>query len=377
MTFGLTLILVCICLAAVLLLGATSFAITLRINRRYPPEGELVPVAHGVIHVAERRPQGNAAADVVLIHGASATLGDPLLALADALSPHYRVLAVDRPGQGWSDRSGGRLDASLTGQARRIAEALRQRGVERAVVIGHSLGAAVAAALALEEPDLVRGLVLVAPATHPWPGGVAWHYRLAATPLLGRLFCALLAPTLGSLIFGRGVEAVFRPQAPPADYAERSGARRAITPRRFRANGQDVVKLKHHVTELSPRYKEINAPCVVITGDKDDTVLPSIHSHGLVRDIPGAKLVVLEGVGHMPHHAHPQAVLAAIDEIVSGQGTEAMSSQPAAPPSLPKASRAPSAFHVSAVIGPLNEEVRRTRSSEPSPMRHINTQPSS
>ena len=50
---------------------------------------------------------------------------------------------------------------------------------------------------------------------------------------------------------------------------------------------------------------------------RDDTVWPSIHSHGLARDIEGAKLVVLEGVGHMPHHARPDAVLAAVDEIVA------------------------------------------------------------
>ena len=76
--------------------------------------------------------------------------------------------------------------------------------------------------------------------------------------------------------------------------------------------------LKRHVTALSRRYAEIKAPCVIITGDADDTVSPGIHSQGLARDIEGAKLVVLEGVGHMPHHARPDAILAAVDEIVGG-----------------------------------------------------------
>ena len=307
------------CIAAALfLLAAASLAIATRINRRHPPEGELISVEGGAIHMVERWPEERAPrANIVLIHGASATLGDQLLALAEPLGRRYRVLAVDRPGQGWSARSGGRSAASLSRQARQIAEALRRCGVERAVLVGHSLGAAVAAALAVEEPELVRGLVFLAPATHPWPGGVAWHYRLAASPLLGWPFCLLLAPTLGSLLLARGVEAVFSPQAAPFDYAGRSGAARAVTPRRFRANGQDVASLKRNVTELSRRYGEIAAPCAVITGDRDDTVLPSIHSHGLARDIPGAKLLVLEGVGHMPHHARPDAVLAAVDEVVA------------------------------------------------------------
>jgi pimeloyl-ACP methyl ester carboxylesterase len=305
-------------LSVALLLAVASLIISSRIDRRHPPEGELVRLAGGVMHVAERRPEGRAPlADIVLIHGASATLGDPLLALADALSARYRVLALDRPGQGWSDRPGGRRDASPMSQARRIAEALRRQGVERAVIVGHSFGASVAAALAVEEPALVQGLVFVAPATHAWPGGVAWHYRLAALPLWGNAFAFLLAPTLGSLMIERGASAVFSPQKPPLDYVARAGAALAITPKRFRANGQDIASLKRHVIALSPRYPEIAAPCAIITGDADDTVWPSIHSHGLARDIKGAKLIVLEGVGHMPHHARPDVVLAAIDEIVA------------------------------------------------------------
>jgi pimeloyl-ACP methyl ester carboxylesterase len=366
-------------LAALLGLGAISLAITAHINRRHPPEGELRTILGGRMHIAERCPTGCAPrADLVLIHGASASLGDQLVALSDTLARRYRVLAVDRPGQGWSERPAGMGDASPTRQALRIAEVLRQIGVGRAVVIGHSFGAAVAAALAIERPSLVQGLVLVAAVSHPWPGGVAWHYRLAALPLLGPLFSFLLAPIIGSLILERSAEAAFRPQSPPPDYAGKAGAARAVTPKRFRANGQDVARLKQHVEKLSRRYHEIKAPCVIITGDADTTVWPSIHSQGLARDIEGSRLVVLEGVGHMPHHARPDAVLAAVEEILAaGQPTDGRSSQPAEPPCVPKASRAPSSFQASAEMAPEREEALRTRSSEPSVTRQISTQPSS
>ena len=314
----LEIVLLTIFVVALAVLATASLILTARINRRYPPEGELVAMPEGKVHVVERRPaEPNPAADIVLIHGASSTLGDQLLALSDTLATRYRVLAVDRPGQGWSEKLRGGLSASPSRQARHLVKALRRFGVDQAVIIGHSLGAAVAAALAIEEPGFARGVIFVAPASHPWPGGVDWHYRLAAAPLFGHAFSFFLAPTLGSLVFRRSVEASFRPQQAPADYSERSGAQRAITPPRFRANGQDVARLKRHVTELSTRYREIAAPCVIITGDADDTVLPSIHSYGLARDIPDAKLVTLAGVGHMPHHARPDAVLAAVDEIVA------------------------------------------------------------
>ena len=96
----------------------------------------------------------------------------------------------------------------------------------RAIVVGHSFGAAVAAALAIEHKSFVRGLVFVAPATHPWPGGVAWHYWLPAFPLFGTMFASLFAPIFGAFLLRPGIEAVFRPQTPPKDYARRA-ARRA------------------------------------------------------------------------------------------------------------------------------------------------------
>ena len=304
----------------IIALAALSLAITFAINRRFPPEGKLHRLADGRrLHIAQYAPtERSAAADVVLIHGASATLGDQLLALCGTLARRYRVLAIDRPGQGWSDRL-GRADASPSRQAKLIASGLKAAGVEEAIIVGHSFGAAVAAALALEEPSFVRGLVFVAPASHPWPGGVDWRYRLAATPVIGHLFTALIVPIAGSLGLEAGVTAVFAPEIPPPDYARRSGAARAVTPGRFRANGEDVASLKAHLAAQSKRYHEITAPCVIITGNQDSVVWPSIHSQGLARDIAGARIVTLAGAGHMPHHSHPQEVLAAIDGMLSSR----------------------------------------------------------
>ncbi|MBV8426738.1 MAG: alpha/beta hydrolase [Hyphomicrobiales bacterium] len=314
-------------LTLVLLLALAAFSLVtcLVLNRAHPPEGSLRALATTAstrrpsrIHVAERAARVTPAmGDVVLIHGAFAASGDQLLALADTLCARYRIIAVDRPGQGWSDRPGGARDASPLRQASLIHEALCAHGLKRAVVIGHSFGAAVAAALALEHESFVRGLVFVAPATHPWPGGIAWHYWLPALPVFGPIFTALLAPILRPLLLRPGIESVFWPQTPPERYEQRAGAALALTPGRLRANGQDVATLKRHLAALSPRYAQIKVPCVIVTGDSDDTVLPAIHSQALARDIEGASLVTLEGVGHMPHHARPDAILAAVDEILA------------------------------------------------------------
>jgi pimeloyl-ACP methyl ester carboxylesterase len=108
---------------------------------------------------------------------------------------------------------------------------------------------------------------------------------------------------------------VFHPQPMPDRYTELARVPLVLRPGNFLANAADVAALKANVTELSPRYGEIVAPTEIVTGDADSVVWPSIHSEGLKRDIPGAVLTVLTGVGHMPHHTHPADVVAAIDRV--------------------------------------------------------------
>ena len=123
-------------------LAAFSFAMSLSIDRRHPPEGRLCGAPHDEntprppnSHRGARRARDAAVADIVLIHGAFASLGDQLLALADPLCARYRVFAVDRPGQGWSDRSDGASDASL--RCARRSKSLRRSGARRRAGRGH------------------------------------------------------------------------------------------------------------------------------------------------------------------------------------------------------------------------------------------------
>src|SRR5687767_948824 len=122
-------------LAALLLFVALGAALTwvigLIIEARYPPTGRFVSVEGGRLHVIEAGP-AEPLGTVVLLHGASGNAADPMLALGHKLSERYRVLAVDRPGHGWSDRIAGQAAAAPARQAAIIAEALRALGVRRA-----------------------------------------------------------------------------------------------------------------------------------------------------------------------------------------------------------------------------------------------------
>jgi pimeloyl-ACP methyl ester carboxylesterase len=290
-------------------LSAWTVARTRAITRAYPPGGRFVETRAGRLHLVDR---GEGAVPVVFLHGASSTnrVWEP--AFGPRLGALGRTILIDRPGHGFSERRAGRAAAALGYQAEAIADVLDVLGVERAVVVAHSWAGALACRIALDHPGRVAGLVLIAPATHPWPGGVSWYYDLAARPVLGPLFSWTLALPAGELWMKRSIAGVFAPQPVAASYLAEAGIPLALRPRQFMANAEDCVALLAEVEAQSPRYPEIACPLTVISGDQDGVVWTHLHSFGMARDVPHAKLMILEGVGHGPHHAVPDQVVAEI-----------------------------------------------------------------
>ena len=285
-----------------------------RIEARFPAVGALINVDGSVLHIVEQAPVGPERGAVLLVHGASGNHADMMSALGPGLAAlGFRAIAIDRPGHGWSSRS-GRRHSSPALQAALIRQALARHGVARAIVVVHSWAGALGLAMALEAPEFTRALVLLAPATHPWPGGVSWYYPLATMPGLGWLFRHFLVMPAGLMTMGSAVASVFTPDAPPAHYVETTKLPLVLRPAHFLANAEDVVDLKPFVTEWAPRYCQIKTPTTIVTGDRDGIVFAHIHSLGCARDIPGAVLTTLPGVGHSPHHRVPDAVVAAIIE---------------------------------------------------------------
>jgi pimeloyl-ACP methyl ester carboxylesterase len=302
-----------IVLALITMLGVA------RIERAYPPAGRLIAVPGARLHVVELGP--NVAVDegppVVLLHGASGNLEDMRLALGEKLAASRRVVLIDRPGHGWSDRLGGDSDASPGRQAQLIAAVLEQLGIPRAVIVGHSWSGALATAYALRYPDRTAGLVLISPVTHPWPGDIAWHYRLSATPLVGPLFAHTVALPLGLILIGRASRDAFAPQSTPEDYVRRAAISLVLRPRQFLANARDVAALKAFVAAQAADYRNLHTPTVIVTGDRDDTVWPQTHAHAIAAVLPNGRLIILDGLGHMPHHAASDVIVNAIDQLIA------------------------------------------------------------
>lgn len=303
-------------LAFVLVLTGITRVGTWLIERRNPPGGEFADVAGTRMHYVHV-PAGPSAdlPPLVFVHGASANLRDQMLPLRPLLEGRAEMLFVDRPGHGWSSR-GPDANGTPDGQAETIAALMDSLGIKDAIIVGHSFGGAITASFAVFHPERTRGLVFLAPATHPWPGGdTSWYYQLTARPFLGPLFSETVSLPAGWLRMAGATQCVFAPNAVPEGYSDAAGIGLVLRPGHFRNNAGDVARLHAYVEKVAPRYGEIAAPTLVISGDYDTVVYEEIHSVGLERDIPGAELVWVRNLGHKPDWIAGDLAVAAIEKV--------------------------------------------------------------
>lgn len=283
------------------------------VQRAHPPQGRFVDVGGARLHVVELGAQGGV--PIVMLHGASSNL-EVMRPLAGRLARTHRVILLDRPGHGWSTRENF-SDSTPQPQARMIAEALQKLGLGQAIVVAHSWSGALALRIALDHPDRVAGLMMLAPVAYPWPGGVSQYNYVVTTPVVGSLLAHTVMLPLGLLLADSGSRNVFAPQTMPASFVQDSATRLLLRPREFVANAWDLVTLRAAMAEQAPRYGTITAPITIIAGDADKTVSTHIHSQPLAKAAANTKLTVLNGVGHMIQYAAPDLVIAEIETMAA------------------------------------------------------------
>lgn len=311
--------------AAALLAGCAGFATKRErtAEEMYPPIGQFLEVDGTRVHVWVK----GDGPDLIMLHGAGGNLRDFTFDLAERLSDRYRVIAFDRPGLGYTERLSGFGGLSSTEgespmqQAALLQKAAIQLNVKNPLVLGHSFGGAVALGWALNAPQDTSAIILLGAVSNPWPGEVGKFYDVTGSALGGATAVPLITALASRSRVNEGVRDVFPPQAPPEGYIDYFGAGLTLRRDTLRANGQQVLTLRPHIVEMSARYAtELTMPVEIIHGDKDTTVPLNIHSQPLAKQLTNARLTVLEGVGHMPHHADPAATEAAIDRAARRAG---------------------------------------------------------
>jgi len=306
-----------IVIAAVLCAGAAiTFVGSRLIERAHVPRGRFVEIDGLRQHVIElgsgASPQ---ALPVVLLHGAGANLQDMNLALGERLARRHRVILVDRPGFGFSARKAGSGNTPED-QAAVLHKLLDRLGIDRGVFVGHSWGGTLALTFALNYPERVAGLVLVAAPTHPGLWRMTSINAVLATPV-GWLFAHTLALPFGAILIGPGSRTAFLPQTLPHRYVKRTAAMLVLRPATLLANWADVGCLEKFLARQMERYGELRAPTIALVGDRDPLVPPEQHVMKLAAAAPVVKVELVAGFGHMLHHGAADRVAAAVEEVSS------------------------------------------------------------
>lgn len=271
--------------------------------RLVPQAGDVVQVSGGTVHYVDLGPKDAPA--LVMIHGLSGQLQHFTYALTEMLAGEYRVIAVDRPGCGYSTRESDAL-ADPAEQGRMIAQALDQLGIERPVLVGHSLGGAVSLAMALDRPDRVGALALLCPATqHEESVPEVFRGLLVKSPAMRRLIGATIAVPMAAATGDRILKAVFHPEAPSENFMIGAGAALGLRPKAFVTASSDAVALRATAKSQSARYRdELRVPGGILFGAADAVLSPSVHGHTM--QAHGLIFETLEGRGHMIPMTAPQ-----------------------------------------------------------------------
>jgi pimeloyl-ACP methyl ester carboxylesterase len=268
------------------------------------------------LHYVER----GAGEPLVLLHGNGSMIQDfessGLLGMA---AQKYRVIAFDRPGFGHSERPRSVIWTPQA-QAELIHAALTKLGVTRAIVLGHSWGASVAAALALKYPQAVASLVLASGYYYPSARADVVFASGPAVPVAGDIMRYTLAPLLGRAMWPIVLRKIFGPAPTPQKFAG-FPKEMALRPSQIRATAAESALMIPNAFRMRGDYARLKMPVVIISGD-GDRLIDVDQSARLHEEVAQSSFHRVRGAGHMVHQTAPGAIMAAIDEAAAA-GREA------------------------------------------------------
>lgn len=242
---------------------------------------------------------------LLLVHGmaSSSTTWERVL---PKLATHATVVAPDLPGHGESDKP--RQDYSLGAQANSLRDLMVCLDIERATIVGQSLGGGVAMQFAYQHPQRCERLVLVA------SGGlgpeVSWLLRAMTLPgteyLMPVLFPSFVRDA-GNAVGRAAAQLGFRwPHVEQGWHAYSS----LVEP----GNRQSFVRTLRAVIDPGGQavsahdrlYLAARLPTLIVWGGRDQ-IIPVAHARAANEALPGSRLVIFEGAGHFPHAEEPDA----------------------------------------------------------------------
>ena len=277
--------------------GLAAFtALTARaIEKRLPPLGQFIEIDGANLHYID---EGSGPV-VVMIHGLAGQHGHFIYSLRDLLIKDHRVVILDRPGCGYSTRPPN-ASATIAAQAQTISRFITALDLTRPLIVGHSLGGAIALSLAVNHPEQAAGLALLAPLTHkPEHTPAIFRGLEIPSPFARWLLAWTIAIPLSIRNRAIVLAAAFGPQSAPRDYATRGRGMLNLRPRSFVNACHDFMAVHQEQADLTAGYSGIRVPVGVLYGAEDRILNPAEHLKALTAKLPVADCELIEGAGHM------------------------------------------------------------------------------
>ena len=263
--------------------------------------------------VGEARVAGVGRHEIVLLHGQPGS-GADWQQLADQLPAELRIMALDRPGYGASRQPAG----GFAFNARAVLAELDARGIERAVLAGHSYGGGVALSVAQLAPERVEALVLLASVG---PGCLTGWDRLLAAPVAGEV-CALAAWWLTPWLARARLARIARRRRQPIAANEHVnwqiwGSSRHQHGPMWRTFLTEQRALVGELAGLTTALAGIRQP-VLLLADPRDTLIPVRTTHQLAAALPDARVQLLSQIGHhLPRRGAPEIAAALVQFLAA------------------------------------------------------------
>ena len=265
--------------------------------------GRVLDLPGGDLQVREDGPANGPA--LVLLHGFACSIHwwDQV---TPALAKDHRVIRFDLLGHGGSEKP--KEGYGIESQARLVAAGLDRLGVRRADVVGHSMGGSVATALAEQRPALVQSLAILDSPSKKGDAQLPFTARLGFVPVLGQAINRVIPDSM----IRNGLESAFAEGFDVPDQFVEDFRDMTYTSYDDSHRGSDDYSDE---SGLAERLSDESVPLLVIYGKEDDLVDP--ESAQGYRRVPGARIVVLDGVGHSPHVERPGATARLIADFVA------------------------------------------------------------
>jgi pimeloyl-ACP methyl ester carboxylesterase len=295
-------------------------------ERAHPPIGSFMEVDGVTVHYIE---QGEGP-PVVFLHGNGASVEDLVISgLMDRLAQSHRVIAIDRPGYGYTGRPRPRV-WTASAQAALLRTVVQRLGARRPLVIGHSWGAIVTMAWALAHEREIAGVVLMSGYYYPTARRDVLVLSPPGIPVIGDFMRYTISPPLSRLIAPKLIQRIFAPHPVPRRFAEGFPLEMALRPWQLRASAEELGFMIPWAAMHQHRYRDLRLPVTIITGDDDRIITAARQSMRLNRDIPHSRLRVLPGLGHMIHYFAQDEIVESVEAML-GRGDEPRTGEPLRP----------------------------------------------